>query len=71
MAVKNNEESNPSKQYKIILMDCNMPIMDGYCATKKLVSLFKAKKLKRIPIIACTADASKDNIKKCEEMGFL
>ena len=42
-------------------MDCNMPIMDGYCATKKLLDQFKLGFLRKIPILACTADASKEN----------
>jgi len=42
-----------------------MPIMDGYAATKKLSKLFDQNKLSPIPIIACTADVSKDNVKKC------
>ena len=39
--------------YDLILMDCNMPVMDGYTATKKIRDLPEPKNT--IPIIAVTA----------------
>jgi len=42
-------------------MDCNMPIMDGYSATKILIELIDKGELRELPIIACTADASNSN----------
>jgi len=46
-----------------------MPIMDGYEATKTLRSL-KRPDAKNIPIIAMTADAFEDDIKKCLKVGM-
>jgi signal transduction histidine kinase/FixJ family two-component response regulator len=43
--------------YRIILMDCNMPIMDGYQASKELKQMMKDTVLPDCPIIACTAFA--------------
>ncbi|MCT4616509.1 MAG: ATP-binding protein [Marinifilaceae bacterium] len=40
--------------YDLVLMDLQMPVMDGYSATKKIRS-FKNKRVKNIPIIAITA----------------
>ncbi len=37
-----------------VLMDCQMPVMDGYCATKKLR---EQKRFKDLPILAMTANA--------------
>ena len=42
-------------RYKIILMDINMPVMDGTEATEKLIQLFKENPKLQTPIIAVTA----------------
>lgn len=48
----------------LIIIDMQMPEMDGYTAVQKL----RHAKLD-IPIIACTADASKDNLLRCKSIG--
>jgi signal transduction histidine kinase/FixJ family two-component response regulator len=45
---------------KLILMDINMPVMDGNVATKKIRHFFKKRNLIQIPIIAVTACADID-----------
>ncbi len=52
----------------LILMDINLPKMDGYEALKKLKSNDATK---RIPAIAISADAMPDSIKKGKAAGFL
>ena len=47
------------KEYSVILMDIQMPFMDGYEATKRIRAL-KRDDAKAIPIIAMTADAFED-----------
>ena len=56
---------NPTK-YNIILMDIQMPIMDGYEATEtiKLIN-------KDIPIVALTANARKEDIEKTKSCGMI
>ena len=44
-----------SGQYKLIFMDCNMPVLDGFDATRELRELMKQKRVSEIPIIGCTA----------------
>ncbi|MTI20120.1 response regulator, partial [Fulvivirga sp. RKSG066] len=58
-----------SHDYDIVLMDIQMPIMDGYEATKKIRSGFPEPKNK-IPIIALTANAIKGDNEKCIEIGM-
>lgn len=56
-----------SKDYDLILMDCNMPVMDGFTATRELR---KQKNTQDIPIIALTANALNEHRQKCLEAGM-
>ena len=47
------------KEFDIILMDGQMPVMDGLEATKAIREVEKKSKINRIPIIAVTANAMK------------
>lgn len=55
--------------YDIIYMDVMMPVCNGYEATKKIRAIPNLKK-SRIPIIAMTANAFEDDIKKAIECGM-
>jgi len=59
---------NPGK-YSLILMDVNMPEMDGYEATRAIRSI-GSEAAKAIPIIAMTANVFKEDIEKCLESGM-
>lgn len=52
-------------RYHMIFMDCQMPLMDGFEATREIRVLDKD-----IPIIAMTAYASKEDRTKCFEAGM-
>ncbi|MBH1939587.1 response regulator [Mobilitalea sibirica] len=56
------------KQYDLIFMDCQMPIMDGYEATKQIRA--KEKSGKHTIIIAMTAFAMSGDAEKCMEVGM-
>ena len=60
--------NDPSK-YDIILMDIQMPVMDGYTATEKIRGL-DSDDAKNIPIIAMTANVFSEDIAKCREVGM-
>lgn len=53
--------------YDGILMDCQMPVMDGYMATKEIRGSLK---LTELPIIALTADAMLDDVKRALAAGM-
>jgi len=65
---KNGEEAislHQKNKYGMILMDIQMPILDGYEATKAIRAIDKT-----IPIIAITASAMKEDVKKTRESGM-
>ncbi len=61
------EKSEPG-YYKAILMDIRMPVMSGYEATEVIRSSMHDDH--DIPIIAMTADAFSDDVKKCLDAGM-
>ncbi|TGL85099.1 PAS domain-containing sensor histidine kinase [Leptospira congkakensis] len=56
-------------KYDLILMDCEMPVMDGFVATTKIRELEKNKSEKTI-IIAVTAHVLKEHKEKCFAVGM-
>ncbi|OQQ08169.1 hybrid sensor histidine kinase/response regulator [Vibrio splendidus] len=56
--------------YDIILMDCMMPVMDGFTATKEIREHEKNQGLSKTPIIALTASVIDDDIQKCFDSGM-
>lgn len=62
-------EKLKSSNYDIVLMDIQMPEMDGHTATLKIRNEFEAP-LSQIPIIAITAHALNSEVKKCLAAGM-
>ncbi len=62
-------KEKPAGSFDAILMDIMMPVMDGLSATKAIRALDRAD-AKNIPIIAMTANAFKEDEKKCLEAGM-
>ena len=74
VCAENGEEAlkifnnNPEK-YDLILMDIQMPVMDGYASTRNIRNS-NARNSKTIPIIAMTANVFREDISKCIEAGM-
>lgn len=61
----------PDFCYDVILMDCRMPVMDGFETTRQIREMEEAGTLPhRTPIIALTANAMEDDKAKCLEAGM-
>ena len=65
----NTFTEKPQNYYDIILMDVMMPVMDGLEATHLLRNL-EREDVKKIPIIAMTANAFTEDIEKCLNAGM-
>lgn len=59
-----------SNQYQAILMDCQMPIMDGYETTQRIRNGEAGEAVKHIPIIALTANAFQKDKENCLAAGM-
>ena len=56
--------------YDLIFMDCHMPIMDGYVATRELRLLETRQGLPSQPVVALTANAMEGEREKCLAVGM-
>jgi len=58
-----------SAHYDVILMDIQMPVMDGLTATRKIREWERERRLRPTPIIVLTASALEDDVKRAIEAG--
>ncbi len=68
IAVEMLKKSQPN-EYFLVLMDIQMPVMDGHTATRKIRKL-KDSTLANIPIVALSANAFEEDKKKSMECGM-
>ena len=71
--VENGEravEAYKSEKFDAILMDINMPVMDGLAATEAILRQEKEEQRAHIPIIALTANTLKGDKERYEQMGM-
>jgi two-component system sensor histidine kinase/response regulator len=63
-------EAMKRMNYDLILMDCRMPVLDGFEASQQIRELERKKQTARIPIIAITANALADDRNRCLASGM-
>lgn len=54
----------------VVLMDCQMPVMDGYQATREIRKREQRLGLPRLPVLALTADAFDEDATRSREAGM-
>lgn len=57
------------ERYDLILMDIQMPVMDGYTATREIRRWEREEGVEGVPIVALTAHALSEELNKCMEAG--
>ncbi len=62
-------EAFKSGDYDLVLMDMQMPVMDGYTATREIRKFEKEQGMKKTPVIALSAYALKEEIQKSLDAG--
>ena len=63
-------ESLKDQNYNLVLMDCLMPVMDGYETTRVIRDVNSPVKNHKIPVVAMTANAMKGDREKCFDVGM-
>jgi two-component system, sensor histidine kinase and response regulator len=56
--------------FDAVLMDCQMPVMDGFTATRRIRELESTRGTKRLPVIALTANVMSEDRENCVAAGM-
>ncbi|ROS05280.1 signal transduction histidine kinase [Sinobacterium caligoides] len=58
------------ESFQLVLMDCEMPVLDGYCATEQIRRFERQQGVARKPIVAFTAHALPEHTQRCYASGM-
>ena len=61
---------DPTNQYHTVLMDCMMPVKDGFSASAEFRAYERQYNIAKTPIIALTASVLDEDIRRCSESGM-
>ncbi len=59
------------KHFDLVLMDCEMPDMDGFETVRRIRELQKKERVPPVPVVALTAHAVPDKIRACHDAGMI
>lgn len=62
---------NDPRPFDLILMDCEMPDMDGMETAREIMRLQNGGRIADVPVVALTAHAVPDKIRQCHEAGMV
>ena len=62
---------NGAQDFDLILMDCEMPEMDGFETARRILQMQEEGRIDRVPIVALTAHAVPEKIRACHEAGMI
>jgi len=63
-------EKLATRRYSLVLMDCQMPVQDGYSATREWREMEQLRGSDRLPIVAMTANAMAGDRQRCLDAGM-
>jgi len=62
----------PKRQHRVVFMDLNMPVKDGYDSAAEILAFTRSQDPSRVPkIMALTAFVGKDTSQRCSEIGMV
>ena len=73
VAANNGEEALEKiaeMSFELVLMDCHMPVMDGYEATRRIREAERRGDRRRMPVVALTANAFRNDVDRCLSVGM-
>jgi signal transduction histidine kinase/ActR/RegA family two-component response regulator len=63
-------QASKDNYFKLILMDCNMPVLDGYEASRQIRALVKSSEIPPLDILALTANVTSYDEARCHQAGM-
>ncbi len=73
IAVRAVKEKNAKEEtkYDLVLMDINMPVMNGYIASKAIHDMAGSGQVVAVPLVCLSAQDSAEHRRRCEESGII